>query len=383
MALFGRIRQIFKSKKSEENKELESMAPDEQQSDESELTHHLTCIVDSTYEMEDLKREYELVTSYFSDIQKIEQMPDNQRFMLEDDARKILMLEEKRKNLQNVPRRLAPDQYKLILRLEPEVQGVLDQIEDLENMRGKIKRDLEYLEGEKGALKYEEEELRRKQSTIRNAAIVLGVLAAFSIIAFLIINMQFGVDLTVAGAVIAILAIIAEFFLVMSHYQAEADRKLAYAKHNRAIVLQNKVKIKWLNNTNTLDYLYAKFEVNSGKELQYNWEQYQLMREEEKQFKRNTGDLKVYQDELLANLQSAGVTDCMIWLQQVIALVDKREMVEVKHSLNVRRQRLREQIKQNEEVRQNSFVCVKGIITEHPELKEQARDILTAYHIAV
>ena len=130
MALFGRLRQIFKSKKSEENKELESMAPDEQQSDESELTHHLTCIVDSTYEMEDLKREYELVTSYFSDIQKIEQMPDNQRFMLEDDARKILMLEEKRKNLQNVPRRLAPDQYKLILRLEPEVQGVLDQIED-------------------------------------------------------------------------------------------------------------------------------------------------------------------------------------------------------------------------------------------------------------
>ena len=86
---------------------------------------------------------------------------------------------------------------------------------------------------------------------------------------------------------------------------------------------------------------------------------------------------------MVENLNRAGVNDSMIWLRQVAAFVDKREMVEVKHSLNVRRQRLREQMKENEETRQNSFVCVKGILTEHPELKDQARDVLTAYHIAV
>lgn len=383
MSIFSKLGRLFKSREPEENKELESIGEQEEQGDESELTHHLRQIVDSTYEMEDLKREYELVTSYFSDIQKIEQMPDNQRYMLEEDARKILKLEENRRSLQNAPKRIAADLYKLLLRLEPEVQDAIERLKELEDMRGKIKRDLEYLEGEKGALQYEEEELRQKQVTIRNIAIILGILAALSIITFLVVNMQFGVDLTVAGAIIAIVVIVIEFFLVMSHYRTDAERKLTYQKHNRAIVLQNKVKIKWLNNTNSLDYLYAKFEVNSGKELQYNWEQYQLMLEEEKQFKQSSGDLKVYQDELIANLQKANVYDCMIWLQQVIALVDKREMVEVKHSLNVRRQRLREQMKQNEEARQNSFVCVKGILTEHPELKDQAREVLTAYHIAV
>lgn len=383
MSIFSKLGRLFKSKGPEENKELESIEEQENQGDESELAHHLKQIVDSTYEMEDLKREYELVTSYFTDIQKIEQMPDNQRAALEDDARKILVLETNRKSLQNAPKRLAADRYKLLLRLEPEVPEAIDRIKELEDMRGKIKRDLEYLEGEKGALQYEEEELRQKQTTIRNVAIILGVLAALSIITFLMVNVQFGVDLTIAGAVIAIIVITVEFLLVMSHYRTDAERKLAYKKHNRAIVLQNKVKIKWLNNTNSLDYLYAKFEVNSGKELQYNWEQYQLMLEEEKQYKQSSGDLKVYQDELIANLKSAGVYDCMVWLQQVIALVDKREMVEVKHSLNVRRKRLREQLQQNEEARQNSFVCVKGILTEHPELKDQAREVLTAYHIAV
>lgn len=383
MSIFSKLGRLFKSKEPEENKELESMEIREEQGDESELTHHLKQIVDSTYEMEDLKREYELVTSYFSDIQKIEQMPENQRYMLEEDARKILKLEENRRSLQNAPKRIAADRYKLLLRLETEVSDAIERLKELEDMRGKIKRDLEYLEGEKGALQYEEEELRRKQVTIRNIAIILGILTALSIITFLTVNMQFGVDLTVAGAVIAIVVIVIEFFLVMSHYRTETERKLAYQKHNRAIVLQNKVKIKWLNNINSLDYLYAKFEVNSGKELKYNWEQYQLMQEEEKQYRQSSGDLKVYQDELIANLQQANVYDCMIWLQQVIALVDKREMVEVKHSLNVRRKRLREQMKQNEEARQNSFVCVKGILTEHPELKDQAREVLTSYHIAV
>ncbi len=383
MGLFKRIGALFKKNIREEDRDLESMGADEPLTDEAELTHHMSQIIDATYEMEDLKREYELVTSYFTDIQRIEQMPDGQRFVLEDDARKILMLEESRRTLKETPRRVPSDKYQLLTRLEPEIPDAIEEMKELESMRGKIKRDLEYLEGEKGALEYQEEDLKEKQLTIRRAAIVLGTLAALSIVTFLWINIQFGTDLIAAGAIIAIIVLIIEFFLVMNHSRIEGERKLAYRKHNRAIVLQNKVKIKWLNNTNHLDYLYAKYEVNSRKELAYNWEQYQLMREEERKLRQSTGDLKVYQEEIISNLQRAGVNDCMVWLQQVVAFVDKREMVEVKHSLNVRRQRLREQMQQNEETRQNSLVCVKAILTEHPELKGQAREVLTAYHIAV
>lgn len=383
MSIFSGLRGLFGSKKKEEKKELESMTEEHELSDSEELSHHLSQIVDRTYELEDLKREYELVTSYFSDIQRIEQMPDSQRYMLEDDARKIMMLEEKRKTLREAPKRIPPDKYKLFLRLETDIPDVIERLKEMEDMRGKIKRDLEYLEGEKNALKYEEEDLRQKQAFIRRIALTLGFIAALSLITFLMINMQFGIDLTAIGAIVAIVVIVIEFFLILAHFRAEEERNLAHRKQNRAIVLQNKVKIKWLNNTNTLDYLYAKYETNSRKELEYNWEQYKLMQEEERKYRQNSGDLKIYQDELIANLKRAGVKDSAVWLRQVSAFVDKREMVEVKHSLNVRRQRLRDQMKENEETRQNSFVCVKGILTEHPELKEQAREVLTAYHLAV
>lgn len=385
MGLFKSIKNLFRKPEVREDKELESIGgrEEEMSGEEAELSHHLGVIVDRTYEMEDLKREYELVTAYFSDIQKIEQMEAGKRKELEDDARKIVMLEETRKEYQKAPRPISGERHQLFQRLESEIPEGIQKLKELEDMRGKIKRDLEYLEGEKGALQYEEGHLEQKQKSVRTIAMVLGVLTIVTVIAFLVVTLEYEIDLTLPGVGVAIVVVIIEFFLFLNYSRINGERTLSYQKHNRAIQLQNKVKIKWLNNTTTLDYLYAKYEVNSGKELEYEWKKYRKFREEEKKYQKNTGDLKIYQEELLHLLQQAGVRDAEIWLQQIPALLDNREMVEVKHSLNVRRQKLREQMKQNEEARQNSFVCVKGILTEHPELKEQAREVLVSYHIAV
>lgn len=385
MGLLKNLGRLFKRSSFEENTDLESMndVEQEEKAEEAELTHHLSQIVDSTYEMEDLKREYEMVTFYFSDIQKIEQMEPDRFRKLEDDARRIQMLEDNRKEFQSAPKRISTERYKRFMRQEEEISGAILRLKELEEMRGKIKRDLEYLEGEKGALQYEEEQLQEKQDTLRNVATVVGILAILTVVISLVLTLQFDIDMTVVGAVVAILALVIEFFLFLSHNQTGNDRNLCYQKHNRAIQLQNKVKIKWLNNTNNLDFLYAKYEVNSRRELEYEWEQYQLTVEEEERYQRNSGDLRVYQQELLASLRQAGLEDPEIWLKQIPALLDKREMVEVKHALNVRRQKLRERMQQNEESKQNSLICVKSILTEHPELKEQAREVLISYHIAV
>lgn len=172
MGLFKKIAQIFGRTEVEEPTALESMDADEQgkREEEAELNHHLGQIVDITYELEDQKREYELVTMYFSDIQRIEQMEPGRLKNLEEDARRILMLEENRRELQHMPKRLSGERYKLLMRLEGDIPEALKRLEELETMRGKIKRDLEYLEGEKGALRYEEEELqknRKHSGTVR------------------------------------------------------------------------------------------------------------------------------------------------------------------------------------------------------------------------
>ena len=47
------------------------------------------------------------------------------------------------------------------------------------------------------------------------------------------------------------------------------------------------------------------------------------------------------------------VSDTEVWLVQTYAILDDREMVEIRHDLNQRRQKLREQIRYNTEVKED------------------------------
>ena len=50
-------------------------------------------------------------------------------------------------------------------------------------------------------------------------------------------------------------------------------------------MLQNRVKIRYVNNTNLLDYLYMKYQVSSGKELKVLWDKYKVEKEERRRYR--------------------------------------------------------------------------------------------------
>ena len=49
-------------------------------------------------------------------------------------------------------------------------------------------------------------------------------------------------------------------------------------------------------------------------------------------------------------LKNLNLYDPYIWQNEIRSLADKREMVEVRHRLNVRRQKLREQLEHNQKI---------------------------------
>ena len=51
--------------------------------------------------------------------------------------------------------------------------------------------------------------------------------------------------------------------------------------------------------------------------------------------------------QLVETLRAAGVKDAEIWMYQTEALLDEKEMVEVRHHLNTRRQKIRERLEIN------------------------------------
>ena len=67
---------------------------------------------------------------------------------------------------------------------------------------------------------------------------------------------------------------------------------------NRANVLLNKVKIKFVNTTNALDYSYEKYGVNSSLEMRHIWEKYSYEKEKERRYRKNSQLLAGYEDNL-------------------------------------------------------------------------------------
>ena len=293
------------------------------------------------------KKEYEVVTAYLADIQKIDLLPAQAKKSIDDMARKLLALNQERQKMQKITPKITMAQR---LALEPYEDTILEEIrkmEEQENYLQVINSDIRHLESEKTSLDFELQEVMERDELGKKMLKVAGIFIIV-FLAFLFViqemakkNVQLPFVFTIAFGII----VIAYFYF--SNRKNQYDLKVAELKMNRAIQLLNKVKIKYVNCTNLLDYLYEKFHVNNAQELHYHWQEYMRIVEEERRFKKTAESIDFYTEEIIRELKKNGVSDAAVWGYQIEALVDPKEMVEVRHRLNVRRQKLRQRIDYN------------------------------------
>ena len=167
----------------------------------------------------------------------------------------------------------------------------------------------------------------------------------------------------------------------LKYLQSRTQYHVFISRMNKAIGLLNKVKIKCVNCTNTLEYMYAKYQVKDAAELDYIIRQYEKMKKDERSYRANTSDLNLAAEELEILLKKIHVKDSSIWTKQAEAILNPKEMVEVKHSLNVRRQKLRDQMEANEELIRISKEKLREQVRKKPALEEEIKEQLFAYHL--
>lgn len=91
--------------------------------------------------------------------------------------------------------------------------------------------------------------------------------------------------------------------------------------------------------------------------------------------------MNFYCEQLIKMLKKYEIRDREIWLSQVLAIIDPREMVEIRHGLNVQRQRLRERIEYNEEVKKEFIQSIDRLLQENAENKEELLSIVQGYSL--
>lgn len=208
---------------------------------------------------------------------------------------------------------------------------------------------------------------------------VLAVLIISLIVLLIVIYYATKTDMTLPYLGVVALAGVSAAMLVFESSKNRRDIILVERKINKAITLLNKVKIKYINNINVLDYNCNKFGVKNAKDFEEKWNEYCKMREYEKKFRENTEMLNANNENLVIMLKELGVKDADIWISRCEAIVDSREMVEIRHELNQRRQMLRERIENNEKLKEGIISQLDAMINAHPEIKGELLGIIKEY----
>ena len=333
-------------------------------------------IQEAKKQCEDIKFEYGQVTSYLKDIQLIDQAPEEEKTKLLAAAQLIQELMKERKKLQKKEYKFTDGQRRAMENYEEIVEKDIQKLLEYEDFQMKIKHDMRQLSGEKNLLLADKKDIIRRQRMLKTIGKILVALliATGSMLAALAycFKVDIGLPFVVAVAVAFVIAVL----ILNEARKNRIDMVITEKKCNRAIFLSNRVKIKYVNNVRTLDYMYHKYQVRNATELDFVHSQYVRAKREWAKQRESSIRINECNQIVLSELHRLGVKDCDIWLGQAAALVEPKEMVEVRHDLNVRRQKLREQLDYNTGVMEECLEEMEKIRSTKPEYAVEVERIL-------
>lgn len=342
-----------------------------------------TQAADAVKVIQEAKLEYKAVTDYLADIQKIDRMEGKDREDMEDAARNIITLTRERSKYQTTDIKLSDVQFRNISRYDNDMLREIKNIRKNEDYQRKVKGDLRQLDAEKVKLEFEKNEILKGQEMLRKLAFLSGTVIVIMNLVFLYLYSEKEMNLKVPFILSVVLGAAIAFFVFYESRRNRQEMLNNGKKRNKLVGLTNKVKIKYVNTQNALDYAYDKFMVNSSDELSNIYDKYVKAKREAEQYRSNTGMLNLYNNQLIRLLDSYYLKDSEIWIYQAVAIIDNKEMVEIRHRLNERRQKLRERIEFNYKVQDESVKKLELLKEKKPELGTAIEEAIKKYQIDI
>lgn len=339
-------------------------------------------MTEASKELETIGHEYEAISMYLTDMEKIQDMNQNLREDLEHFAKEILRLEENSTRLEEQETLLSDEEFEKMERLEEFMPDAYNKIKEAEDYQVLVKRDLARLDGEKQAYRYRKNELINGQSNMKGMTLICLVSMSMLVVLLAILGSILELDVSM-GIVIAVLVAAAALTLLFVKY-TDATREISKIEktNNKLILLHNTVKIRYVNNTNLLDFLYVKYDVTSAKTLKKLWDKYQTEVRNRHDKEENKKDLEFSRKGLLKTLRRANLEEPNIWVHQIGALLNEKDMTSMRHGLILQRTNLRKQMEYNARLCDEAQRQVNEIAQQYPSNAKYILDMLNDYQKA-
>jgi hypothetical protein len=330
-------------------------------------------------DVEAQKSEYQQVTERLADLEEVEKLPTTDKSQVRIRANKIIKIEQEDQNYTRPSKKITEAQYRDMERLASDIPGILKKMKEDEEYQMVVRRDLNLLEGEKGAVAYQRKEERAKARTAKNIAFTAIFGAVMAAALMFVLNQAMHVKVDMGWIILAGAFAVALTASFVMYQNAQSSIASANRKLSKAINVQNTVKIKYVNITNVLDYNYAKYKVMNSYELAYIWEKYN----EEKEAREHDSDISMRLEEarreLYMLLKHYHINDPSVWVYQPGVLVYDEEAKDVRKQLIVQRQRLKKGIDFEMYNLETAKKELEALVREYPKYANDIIEIVGEY----
>ena len=334
---------------------------------------------DASSEIDQINAEYSLVTAYLKDMEEIEALPEKDKSELDTIAKHIHELRKAHDKYVLEPSLISDHQYNHMETLEDDIPDGIKKLTAEEDYRGRVKGDLKRIDKERSAYNIRRHELEGAIENTRGIATIALVASAVLVVILFLLQVLLKLDVALGYYMAVIVVAVSITVIYLKHTDYVKEKEKVENTINELILLENKVKIRYVNNKNLLDYLYAKYEVESASELRDLYDRYVREKENRKAYERNEA---VFEDEtsrLLRKLRAQRIGYPEIWIHQSDAIYDNREMVEIRHNLIGRRQKLRKQLEYNEQIAIEASDEIKEVMKNYPDAAPALLDLVNKY----
>lgn len=334
---------------------------------------------EASRELNLLTGEYSLITSYLTDMEEIEALPEKKREELNGIASRLVAMEQEGNKYREKKNRMTDVDYYRLREQEGEIQEGINKLKECEEYGEKVKQDLRRLDMERHAYEFRRQELETILNNLRGMSVIFVTAFVLCLVMLLVLQFVFRMDTKLgyllAGAVVAV-AVTASW---VKYTDGENELRRVEIDINKLIQLQNKVKIRYVNNRNLTDYLYMKYSTESAAALDRLWKKYQKEKEERREYAEAESKAEYYRKQLVHELSRYRISSPERWLGQPEALLDKREMVEIRHNLILRRQALRKQMDYNHNVAESARKEIMDVAEKYPEFASEVMGMVEQY----
>lgn len=346
---------------------------------EQYVVERLEQMMGAAREVEDETVEYRRVTSYLNDIQTFEEMPEKDKAEVVDTAQSVMQLNAARTEFLNSAKKITDAQFVQMEQREDEIPDAIHRLSGNEAYRDSLRKDMRYLEREKSEWALRGEYLEGQRKSLKNLLYVVVGLAATVAVLLAFLQLFSGMDVRYGWMALALAASLLVCGIYVKIQDDGSEISSAERCRNRAIVLQNRVKMRYVSVETAIEYACEKYHVRNATDLEQQWGHYQEAVREREKYQKTNEDLEYFKGRLIRLLNQYKFYDSQIWLSQAAALVDPKEMVEVKHELVTQRQKLRDQITYNMKLIAEQKSEARQLLDKvGPKMKPQVEQILSA-----